>query len=171
MPQSEQTTHMDKATFLEFLRRERAIWDALLAEASALGETRMSQPGVNGVWSVKDTVAHITWYEREMVGMLRTRALEGSTLWESSHDRRNVTLFEQHHDQPLAEVLASARQTFTDLVTLVEGLAEEDLHDASRYRAMPPDWMPWEVLADNSYTHYPQHAPAIRAWLEQQQSS
>ncbi|MGZ3716180.1 MAG: DinB family protein [Ktedonobacterales bacterium] len=165
---TEPTTHIDKATFLATLRRERAAWDALLAEASEMGEARMSQPGVNGAWSVKDIVAHVTWYEREMVGMLRTRALDGSTLWELSHDQRNMTLFEQHRDQPLAAVLADARQTFADLVTLVKGLAEEDLHDASRYRAMPPDWIPWELLADNSYTHYPQHTQAVRAWLDQQ---
>jgi uncharacterized damage-inducible protein DinB len=174
MPQSEQSEHttlMDRATFLAILQRERAAWDALLAEVSELGEARISQPGINGEWSVKDIVAHVTWYEREMIAMLQTRALEGSTLWELSHDQRNMTLFEQHRGQPLAEVLADARQTFADLVALMEGLAEKDLHDASRYRAMPPDWTPWEVLADNSYMHYPQHAPAIRAWLEQQQSS
>ncbi len=171
MAQPEQTAHMDKAAFLATLRRERAAWDALLAEAGALGETHMTQPGVNGAWSVKDSIAHVTWYEREMVGLLRTHALAGSPLWELPHDQRNTALFEQLRDQSLPAVLAAAHQTFADLVALLEGLAEEDLHDASRYRDMPPDWIPWEVLADNTYTHYPHHIPAIRAWMGQQQPS
>lgn len=169
MAHPEQTTHMDKATFLATLRRERAAWDALLAEVSALGEARMTEPGVNGEWSVKDIIAHVTWYEREMVGLLRTHALDGSSLWELAHDQRNTALFEQLRDQPLTNVQSDARQTFADLVALAEGLADADLHDASRYRNMPPDWIPWEVLAGNSYAHYPDHTPTIRAWLDDQQ--
>lgn len=168
MAHSEQTAHMDKATFLATLRRERAAWDALLAVASALGAARLTEPGINGSWSFKDIVAHVTWYEREMVMLLRTHALIGSPLWELPHDQRNTAIFEQLRDQPLDAVLAGAHQIFAELLTLVEGLAEEDLHDASRYRDMPPDWIPWEVLAGNTYTHYPEHTPAIRAWLGQQ---
>lgn len=171
MAQPEQTTHMDKATFLATLRRERTAWDALLAEVGVLGEAQMTQPGVNGEWSAKDVVAHVAWYEREMVGLLRTHALAGANLWELSHDQRNATLFEELHDQPLANVQAEARQTFAELATLVEGLAEEDLHNASRYGGMPLDWSPWEVLADNTYTHYLQHTAAIRAWLDQRLAS
>ncbi len=171
MEPSEQPTRMDKATFLAALRRERAAWEALLAEVGALGEARMTQPGVSGEWSIKDIVAHVTWYEREMVGLLRTHALAGSPLWELPHDQRNIALFDELRGKPLASVQAEARQTFAELLALVEGLTEADLHDASRYRDMPPDWIPWEVLADNSYTHYPQHTPAIRAWLDQQWAS
>lgn len=171
MAQSEQTPHMDKATFVATLRRERAAWEALLAEAEAWSETQMTQPGINGEWSIKDIIAHVTWYEREMVGLLQAHALAGSHLWELPHDQRNDALFEELRGKPLAGVQVEARQTFAELLALVEGLAEEDLRDASRYRDMPPDWIPWELLADNSYTHYPQHAPAIRAWLDQQRAT
>ncbi len=171
MEPSEQTPHRDKTTFLAALRRERAAWEALLAEVGALGEARMTQPGVIGEWSIKDIIAHITWYEREMVGLLRMHALAGSPLWQLPHGQRNTALFEELRGKPLADVLADARQAFAELLALVEGLAEDDLHDAARYHDMPPDWIPWEVLAGNSYTHYPQHAPLIRAWLDQQRAS
>ena len=168
MTQPEQAVHMDKAAFLATLRREHAAWDALLAE---VGEARMAQPGASGEWSVKDIIAHVTWYEREMVGVLRTHTLAGSDLWELSPDQRNAALFAQLRDRPVADVLTEARQTFAELVALVEGLAEEDLHDATRYHAMPPDWIPWELLAGNSFAHYPEHARTIRVWMEQQASS
>lgn len=103
-----------------------------------------------------------------MVDLLRAHALDGSPLWELPNDQRNAALFKELRSQPLAGVQSDAYQTFADLVALVEGLAEEDLHDASRYRNMPPDWIPWEVLAGNSYIHYPDHAPTIRAWLDGQ---
>ncbi len=98
---------MDKATFLETLRVKRAEWDALLAE---VGEPRMAQPGPAGEWSLKDSIAHVTWCEREMVGVLRARALVGSHLWNVSQDERNAAVYRQNRDRSLSDVLAEAQQ-------------------------------------------------------------
>jgi len=59
-----------KVRLLDMIRTARAEWDGLLSQVD---ETRMTQPGVAGEWSVKDVIAHITWHEREMIGMLRAR--------------------------------------------------------------------------------------------------
>ena len=64
---------MDKATFLATLVDERAAWEALLAELIQLGDAALTQPLAPGEWSVKDIVAHVAWFEREMVGVLRAR--------------------------------------------------------------------------------------------------
>jgi len=50
----------------------------------------------------------------------------------------------------------------------VQGLAEADLTDAGRFADMPGDWVPWQLLAENTYTHYRDHMPAIRTWLGQE---
>jgi hypothetical protein len=54
------------------VRNERARWNELVAQVD---DDRMLQPATGGGWSV----AHVIWYEREMVGMLRSRALVGNT--------------------------------------------------------------------------------------------
>ena len=59
-----------------------------------------------GKWSVKDLVAHITWSESEMVGVLAGRALVGSDLWSLTNDERNEIVYQQNRDRPLDEVLA-----------------------------------------------------------------
>ncbi|TMC56864.1 MAG: ClbS/DfsB family four-helix bundle protein [Chloroflexota bacterium] len=64
---------MDKATFIEGLRNERAGWEALLAQ---VGKERMLEPGAAGAWSVKDIIAHIMWGEREMIGVCYAQLLE-----------------------------------------------------------------------------------------------
>lgn len=68
---------MELAEFLEKIKTERATWELQLAR---FAPNQMTSPGVVGNWSVKDLVAHITWSEREMVGMLQDRALVGSDL-------------------------------------------------------------------------------------------
>ena len=55
---------MIRATFLDSLRSGRATWEALLAQ---IGADRMMQSGVEGDWSVKDIIAHITWHERAAI--------------------------------------------------------------------------------------------------------
>ena len=159
---------MTKAQFLDLLRTARAEWDALLA---AVPEARMTAPGVEGHWSVKDVIAHITWHEREMLGVLRARALVGSDLWGLPLHERNATIHAENRNRPLAEVLAESRAVYPQLPAAVEGLAEEDLTDPARFADMPGDWVPWQLLAANTYTHYRDHMPAIRAWLDQESGS
>ena len=156
---------MTKAQFLDELDATRAEWDGLLA---AVPEARMTVPGLDGQWSVKDVIAHITWHEREMVGVLQAHALVGSDLWDLPLAERNAIIYAQNRARPLAEVLADARAVYPQLVAAVHRLAEADLTDAGRFADMPDDWVPWQLLAENTYTHYRDHMPAIRGWLGQE---
>jgi len=155
---------MDKIRFLDTLLTERAEWDRVLSQ---IDEARMIAPGVAGEWSVKDVVAHLMWYEREMVGVLTAHALAGSDLWDLPGDERNGVLFEQNRQRLLGDVLAEARQVFDRLLVAMRSLSDEDLVDPGRFRDMPADWVPWQILAGNTYEHYRDHLPALRAWLEE----
>jgi uncharacterized protein (TIGR03083 family) len=153
---------MNKTEWLDTLQAERAQWNALLAQVD---EARMTQPGAVGEWSVKDVIAHVTWFEREMVGVLRTHALVGSELWNLPHDERNAAIYEQNRDRALSEVLAEARAVYDQLLVGMQSLAEEDLHDPQRFAEMPADWIPWQVIAGNCYEHYRQHTPGLCDWM------
>jgi len=154
---------MQKFQLLETLRRERADWEALLTQVDP---AHMTRPGVAGAWSVKDVIAHVSWHEREMIGVLRARALVGSELWNLATDERNAAIFEANRERALDDVLTEAGQVFGELRAALEAWPEEDLSDPSRFRDMPGDWIPWQLIAGNSFEHYQQHAPDLRAWLE-----
>jgi hypothetical protein len=100
-----------------------------------------------------------------MVVLLETRELAGSELWELPADERNVPIHESNKELPLEEVLAESNRVFERLWELVSQLADEDLMQASRFDQMPEDWEPWQVIAGNTYEHYQEHIPDIRAWL------
>jgi Protein of unknown function (DUF1706) len=99
-----------------------------------------------------------------MVGMVRARALVGSELWNLPTDERNAAIYEQNRTRDLDDVLSEARQVFPQLVAALKVLSDTDLNDPSRYPGMPPDWVPWQIIASNSYEHYGQHIPSVRAW-------
>jgi hypothetical protein len=143
---------MDKATFIE----------TLLAE---VGEARMLQPGAAGEWSVKDVIAHVMWGEREMVGVMQAHALVGSNLWDLPEDERNAAVFTEQRDCPLQEVLTEEQQVYAQFLEAVQALSDEDFSDPHRFREMPEQWLPWQILAGCSFAHYRQHMQSIRAWL------
>lgn len=45
-------------------------------------------------------------------------------------------------------------------------VSEADLHDPNQF-GMPPDWQPWQVLAENIWEHYDDHTRDLRSWLAQ----
>jgi len=149
---------MDKPTFLEKLRTSRARWEAALAR---LDQSQMETPGKAGPWSVKDIIAHLIWFEREMVGLLNARALVGSALWNLPQDERNAAIYAENRHRSLYQVLAEAPKVYRQMLAGVEGLSDEELNDPKRFINMPEDWVPWEILAQNSYEHYDAHLPDI----------
>jgi hypothetical protein len=157
---------MDKSAFVVEFKTGRAAWDSLLAD---LAPAQEETPGVEGDLSVKDLIAHVTWYEREMIGLIETRLLAGSDLWSLSVNARNAGIFEQNRARPASDVLAEAHEVGRRLLDAIEGLTEDDICRADRFANMPHDWLPWQVIAGNTYDHYPAHIASIRARLARPQ--
>ncbi len=76
---------MSKTHLLGLIERDRAHWETLLG---SIPEVWMTEPGVEGEWSIKDIIAHIAWGERENLGVVHARAVVGSELWQLSEDER-----------------------------------------------------------------------------------
>lgn len=152
---------MDKATFLSMVDTEHLALQNTLAQ---IDEAHMLQPGVTGEWTVKDIIAHITWSEREMMGILERRASDGgSALWDLPQDERNEQVVKESRARSLAEVLGDARAVYSRLRDLLDKVSDEDLNDPQHLK-MPPNWTPWQIFAGSTYTHYRQHREMIKAW-------
>ncbi len=165
-------TRMTRAELVDTLRTERENWESLLAE---IGRERMTQPGATGEWSVKDVIAHVTYYEQWLANWLeaaqRGEVLARTGIDEMEMHERNAVIYGQNRDLPLDEVLAQSRQSFERVLQSVQALSEQDVTDPSRferYIAAVWDETPplWECIAGDSFGHYAEHITPIRAWLE-----
>jgi len=159
------------------MRSERERWEALLAEVDG---PQMERPGVTGDWSVRDIIAHVTAYERGLVEWLaaasRGKSVEFPDLDHPDVDYRNAVIFQKNQERPLEDVLLEAKQVFQQLLQWVGQWPEEELIDPQR-----TEWFVihrwkesrplWKCIADDSYRHYHQHIPDIRAWLDQAEHS
>ena len=88
---------MNKEEVITRVKTERSRWNDIMAR---IDDDLMLKPGVEGHWSAKDILAHVVWYEREMVGLLKARAFVGSDLWALPLDERNAGGLrgDQEHD-------------------------------------------------------------------------
>lgn len=151
---------MKKAELLDHIHSTYQEWEHTLAKVP---RQKMEIQGAAGVWSLKDVIAHITWGEREMVGVLKTRLFEGSPLWNLDTDTRNQIVYEENKERLLEEILSESRQVHKDLLTELEKLEDQDLTDPSRIRNLPMEWQLWQVLKGNTYEHYQEHTAYLRA--------
>lgn len=155
---------MTATRLADILRTERAQWNALLAQVRP---NRMEIPGVEGTWSVKELVAHLTWYERAVLDGARqitntgtfTRANDGLGM-----DERNTRIAAESRARSVAEALAEADDVFDQLLRVIAACPDDLLNNA-KLLGLPDDIPPWMRVANNSYLHYQHHEQSIRAWL------
>lgn len=151
---------MNTAEVLALIDDERARLDAALA---GIPRERLETPGTDGGWSAKDVLAHITWSERELVGVLRQRALVGSELWDLSQDDRNAAVYEQSRTRTLDDVLDEVRRNFAELRAEIARLSDAEMNNPTAIADMPGGLTPWQLLAGGTWRHYAEHLPALQA--------
>ena len=154
---------MNKEEVIARVKTERSRWSDIIAR---MDDDMMLKPGVEGHWSVKDILAHVVWYEREIVGVLRARAFVGSDLWSLPLDERNAGVYEETRNMTLQEVRAESARVFPQLLEQLEALPEDAYGDASCFPGMPAEWEPWFIIAGNTFNHYPDHTQSLKQLLE-----
>ena len=154
---------MNKDEVITRVKTERSRWGDIIAH---IDDDLMLKPGVEGDWSAKDILAHVIWYEREIVSLLRARAFVGSDLWALPLDERNAGVHEETKSMTLEEVRAESERVFPDLLEQLEALPEDAYGDPSSFPGMPAEWEPWFIIAGNTFDHYPDHTESLRQLLE-----
>ena len=136
-------------------------WRDLADSYAGLLESRMLEKGVTHRWSVRDVIAHVTWWEEEALKHLPAMA-EGvrpprySDLY-GGIDAFNALMTEQRSTLSLAEVLRDSAETHVRLVDYLEHVPGELVASETAFR---------HRLRLDTYAHYSKHAKAIREWRE-----
>jgi len=149
----------------DYLEQVESAWNELMEVLTQCDDSQLDLPGASGYWSPKVVMAHITWGEREMIGVLENRALIGSDLWNYPPDEHNRRIYDANKDRPLEEIRTEFLRVHADLWALLQNISEEELTMPSKFRAMPPNWIPAQVLAGNTSSRYREHAQLLRDWL------
>jgi DinB superfamily len=155
---------MTGARLAAILQEERARWNALVA---LVRPERMEVSGVEGDWSVKDLIAHLSWYERAVVEGAQQILTTGTFTRRRGNlslDENNVEIAAASRGRSVTEVQDEAAQVFAQLLAVVNACPDQLLNDP-KLLGLPDDLVPWMAIANNSYAHYREHEPALQAWL------
>ena len=153
---------MNVAELNGLIRETSTRMELLLAQLSV---AEINQPGAVGVWSVKDVLAHIAFWERYAANIIRDamRGAAPALVADDETERNNASVVAQYYQRSLASVIADWQQAREDLLDAIEELDDDDLND--------PDRFPWsegrtllDRIAGNSFEHEQEHIEQIRAW-------
>ena len=153
-----------KSELLQAIQTARNEWDSLIAQ---IPRQRLSESVAAGAWSIKDVIAHVTEYDRWLALGLAIRLQKPPQIWldDLSLDAFNAVLHQQIADRNPDDVLLDSQQVFQDLINEVEAHSEAYLFGTHRVEGVPYEVIPFQLLKSESYGHYRDHMPAIRAWL------
>ena len=148
---------MNKSEFLDALRAERARLESKLA---SLSESQLTERPSPEAWSIKDNLAHLTYWEQYMLEKVKRAAEQGETpQWVTDEEETalNARIFEENKDRPLAEVLADVRRSFEQVVAQVQSLSEEELTDQASFAWMKNEPLWKYIEAEACGEHYHEH--------------
>jgi hypothetical protein len=159
---------VDKTQLLEWIIAARAELDAIIVP---LIDAQMTVPGAEGDLSVKDLLAHVSWWERRTLRALEYAArgeqppkLAAEGEGEAGINRVNAETFHANQDRSLADVRAEYVRSGRDLLAALEGYTEADLFDAAGFIKIL-EFPAVSLIAGDTYMHYPEHVASIRSWL------
>ena len=121
----------------------------------------------SGLWSIKDVIAHVTEYDRWLALGLAMRLQKPPQIWldDISLDEFNAILHQQIADRNPDDILLDSNRVFQDLINEIEAHSETYLFGTHHVDGVSYEVIPFELLKSESYGHYYDHIPAIRAWL------
>lgn len=153
----------DKLRILDLLRTEYAFVGRTLA---LLTPAQMLAPNTHGKWSGKDLVAHLTAWQRRFLNWVMDHRSgkpvyvpEQGFTWQQMDQLNDLTV-ERDRPRPLDEVLHEFHATYTLIEQLILDMPEQEL-------LSPHPWTDgrplWDVLKSNTWEHYIEHFPRLRA--------
>ncbi|HEX9029380.1 MAG TPA: DinB family protein [Anaerolineales bacterium] len=146
------------------------LW--VLKHVDGLSETQVETPGVCGIWSVKDIIAHLASFENVLVEVLETcLGQPGPTPTLDEHNRENGDEFNAiqvgqrkawSYDQTLAEYSGQAKKT----LELVREIPAETLRQ--------PGTIPWygmeysleDFIVYQYYGHKREHMAQVAVYRD-----
>lgn len=151
---------MNKETLIATIRANRASLTALWAGAT--DEQLITRPGPQPGWSVKDLIAHITYWEQDMLANLDA-VYKGQPPFWSDVDETNDRVFTANRTRDLADIQAAFQQSLAQVLAHVASLSQAQLED-SRILGLENGTTVSDYVSQETFKHYEQHRGDVRAW-------
>lgn len=130
-------------------------WASFLDAFAGIPPAAMEEPGVTGVWSLKQLIGHVAFWDAWEAVDLRDKAAGRPVAemdWQAENDRHGPKIA----TQPLDDVIAGLHHDHNAIVAQLRSLDPNNVQTAA---------LAQNVLSSTT-SHYDEHAAEIRAWRE-----
>lgn len=160
---------MKKSELLNWFQEENQRWELLLA---AIGQKRMTQSGVNGEWTIRDIIAHLTGWQLKLTNQF-IAAMNGESEplppWSEelkSEDDINAWIYETNRKKDVGQVLEDARQVHEKMRVAISNLPDDIRIETidSKFHVV---YINDQRFAVGEFFHhfYDDHQSDVRTWL------
>lgn len=130
---------------------------------AGLSDEDLLIPGVTGAWSIRDLIAHVTWWDEESIRHLPEiregiRPARYSVVY-GGLDAFNALMTERKASLSLAEVRAEFVETHQRLLEYLDSVPIAEILGNDKFKRR---------LKLDTYGHYPIHTADILRWREAQ---
>lgn len=152
----------DPTTKAELVERVRAMYAALDEATAPILPAQMDVPGVNGAWSVKDEIAHLTFWHRNLLARLHGAATsQPPSDTAIDDDTWNRRAFDANRRRVPDDVLADLWRTQQAVLDAIEVLPETIFFAAGAHGGALLESADGAILG-----HYPEHIEQIERWRD-----
>jgi hypothetical protein len=136
-----------------------------------LTKDQMIDPSLEGGWSVKDILAHVSvwesvmieWLEKVLKSDIPEQLAQGISL--DDLDELNNRFYSENQNKSLSLILSEFQASFPKAVQTVEDTPEIALIDPNHFKWRNGNPL-WKIVAANTYEHYEEHGEQIITWTE-----
>jgi hypothetical protein len=158
---------MEKTELLEMLEDGR---QEIMEMIEDLPDEVLLEPGVVGEWSIKDILAHLTFWEGQIVTLL-FQAKSGMPKPSTAHfgqealDDLNKRFYESGKERSLEIIWQDWASVRKQTIRRVSEFSDTDLNDLQRF-----PWLKgvplYQWIMNDTIEHDDEHADQIRDWLD-----
>lgn len=159
----------DRSTLMQLITEERTHLEQTL---NTMNATQLTEPGLDGGWSAKDVMAHLVFWEGNMLDRIR-RAASGERIersnrtpeeWESFINQRNDAAYQEARERPLADIQSAFATSYQEVIDSLNRWTDAQIFDPDGISANL-GFNVVDLIAGDTYEHYKEHGDALRAWL------
>lgn len=145
----------------QLLKRLDQAWEDLKESYAGLSEIELVEPGVSEDWSIKDIIAHISWWEEEALKHLPLILANGRpprySVTYGGINAFNALMMQKRRSLSLLDVLRQRDETHQRLIDYIQLAPEDQIVHETRFRRR---------LRLDTYHHYAEHTEAIWYWRQ-----
>ncbi len=136
------------------MRYRRKHWDSTI---EAIIKKGLEKESISEKWHVKDSIAHITWYEKELLAALENKSIAESEFWNMSVEDRNEMIFNKTQESTFDEILKESKNAFDALLTKIKSLSDEELSSDVYIKRKSGTRITWDFIGGITFWHYEDH--------------